>query len=93
MTHPLPVATHDLDSLGFDGRVWVDLDALVLSFRQRSQALGHAAAVEADPVAQAVLTGRAAELDGRADALVVALLDEGADGTLDSAVTAPRDVP
>lgn len=66
----------ELGSLGWDGRTWVDVDALVGSFRGRAAALDLAGDAEGDPLESAVLHGRAAELVGRADALAVALLDE-----------------
>lgn len=67
-----------LDSLGFDGRTWVDVDHLVASFRTRADALAGAARLERDPCGAAVLRARGRELETRADALLLALLDDPA---------------
>lgn len=77
MTNPSATAAalDHLDTLGFDGRVWVDVEALVISLQARSDALGTAADLEPDLVERAALHARSTELQGRADALTTALLD------------------
>lgn len=74
---PSPAVVVDqIETLGYDGRVWVDVEALVASLRGRARALVTAADIESDPLERATLHARGLELEGRADALAIGLLDE-----------------
>ncbi|GAB2907545.1 hypothetical protein GCM10027047_02230 [Rhodococcus aerolatus] len=72
------VVVDQIETLGYDGRVWVDVEALVASLRGRAHALAAAAGTEPDALERATLLARGLELEGRADALAIGLLDEAA---------------